>query len=174
MKQTVFRYGIYAAMLIVVLMAFNLFFLPKVAGYAVQEVAGYLAILLSMIFVFLGVSHFRDHVNDGALSFMEGLKVGLLIALIPSVFFGLFDLLYTQVINPGWHEDYYNHHVQELKASIPADKITTELEKLESQRKLFSKPYMEFLLMFLTVFVIGAIVTIISALTLRRSKPAIT
>jgi Protein of unknown function (DUF4199) len=173
MKQTVLRYGIYAAMLIVALMVFNLFFLPKVASFAIQEVAGYLSILLSMIFVFLGVRHFRDHVNGGALSFIEGLKLGLLIALIPSVFFGLFDLLYTQVINPGWQEDYYNHYVQELKASTPADKLTAELEKLENQRKLFSKPYMEFLLMFLTVFVIGAIVTIISALTLRRNKSAL-
>ena len=38
---------------------------------------------------------------------------------------------------------------------------------------MFSNPVFQFLLMAATVYVIGLIVTIISALTLRRHKPAI-
>lgn len=170
MKQTVFRYGIYAAAFLVLLMSFNLFLLARLAGYSVQEAAGYLAIFISMIFVFLGIRHFRDRVNAGQLSFTGGLKVGLLIALIPSVFFGLFDLLYTAVLNPGWQDEYYTYHLRQLKESTPPDTLEAAISKLQSQRELYARPYIAFLLMFLTVFVIGAIVTIISALALRREK----
>jgi hypothetical protein len=47
--------------------------------------------LLAMVFVFLGIRHFRDHENEGMLTFGQGLKIGVLIVLIPAVAFGLFD-----------------------------------------------------------------------------------
>ena len=172
MKQTAFRYGIFAALTILAFATINLFIVAKSADYATQEVLGYLTIVLAMIFVFLGIRHFRDRVNDGLLSFGEGFKVGLLIALVPAVFFGLFDLLYTEVLNPSWKEEYYSHYAQQLRDSTPPEKLTAELDKLEKQKELFSKPFMQFVIMTLTVFVVGVIVTIISALSLRRNKPA--
>ncbi|MDX2049035.1 MAG: DUF4199 domain-containing protein [Chitinophagaceae bacterium] len=172
MKQTVFRYGIYSTLLLLGLGMINLFIIARAGSYAVQEVAGYLSILLSMIFIFFGVRHYRDHVNKGTLGFGEGLKVGVLILLIPSVFFGLFDLLYTEVINPSWKEDYYNHYLAGLKSSVPADQFDAEKKKMEAQKEMFSNPVIQFLLMSLTVFIIGFIVTIISSLALRRQASA--
>jgi hypothetical protein len=171
MKQTVLRYGLYAGFLIIGLMAFNFFILARTAAYATQEVAGYLAIFLSMIFVFLGIRHYRDHLNGGALSFTEGLKLGLLIALIPSACFALFDLLYTEVLNPGWKSDYYNYYVTQLKESTPAENLEKELATLADQRDKYDNPYILFGMMFATVFVIGTIVAIISSLALRKPKP---
>ena len=101
-----FRYGLYASLLILGLSAFSLFILAKSADYSTQEIAGYLTIALSMIFVYFGIRHYRDKVNGGVLRFGEGLKLGILIALIPSICFGLFDILYTQVINPDWSAEY--------------------------------------------------------------------
>lgn len=142
MKKTVFRYGIYATLLIVAVSAFNMFVLVKIAGEAGQEVAGYLTMLLSMIFVFLGIRHFRDHENAGNLSFGEGLKIGLLIVLIPSVFFGLFDLLYTEVINPGWMQDYYGKYIEKLKASTPPDQLEAALKAANDQKNYSAtRPY---------------------------------
>lgn len=174
MKSTVFRYGLYASLLILGLSAFSLFILAKSADYSTQEIAGYLTIALSMIFVYFGIRHYRDKVNGGVLRFGEGLKLGILIALIPSICFGLFDILYTQVINPDWSAEYYKHYTDQIRASTPADQVQAKLDKLDKQRELFSSPAMEFLLMFLTVFVIGVIASVISALTLRRSNPAMT
>lgn len=174
MKKAVFRYGMFATLAIVIISAFNLFVLTKLTGYGGQEIAGYLTILLSMIFVFLGIRYYRDKENGGALSFGEGLKIGLLIVLIPAVFFGLFDLLYTKVINPGWMQEYYTQYVAKIKASTPPDKLDEVLKKMEKEKELFSSPVMEFLLMAATVYIIGFMVTIISTLTLKRKKqPAI-
>lgn len=174
MKNAIFRYGMYATLAIVIISAFNLFVLTKLTGYGGQEIAGYLTILLSMIFVFLGIRYYRDRENGGSLSFGEGIKIGLLIVLIPAVFFGLFDLLYTKVINPGWMQEYYAQYVEKIKASTPPDKLDTVLKKMEKEKELFASPVMEFLLMTATVFIIGFMVTIISTLTLKRKRqPAI-
>ena len=171
MKSTVYRYGIYATLTIVGL-AWGAFFLLKNAGQGIQEVAGYLSMLLAMVFIFLGIRHFRDKVNGGYLSFGQGLKVGLLIVLIPAVAFGLFDILYTEVLNPTWKEDYYSKYIDGLRKSVATDKLDAAIKKAEKEKEMFSNPVFQFLLMGGTVFIIGFIVTIISSLTLRRSKTA--
>jgi Protein of unknown function (DUF4199) len=171
MKQVIFRYGLYATLVIVGLGMVDFFIVSKYAGIAVQEVTGYLTMLLAMIFVFMGIRHYRDRVNGGALSFAQGMKTGILIVLIPSVFFGLFDLLYTEVIKPDWLETYYAAYMERIKASTPPDKLAAALAKANREKEIFANPVYQFLLMAATVFIIGLIVTIISALTLRK-KPA--
>ena len=172
MKSTVYRYGIYATLTIIVL-SYIVFFLLKNIDQSMQEVAGYLTMLLAMIFIFLGIRHFRDRVNGGYLTFGQGLKIGILIVLIPAVAFGLFDILYTEVLNPTWKEDYYSKYIEGLRKSVAADKLDAAIRKAEKEKEMFSKPVFQFLLMGGTVFIIGFIVTIISSLTLRRSKTAV-
>lgn len=172
MKQTVFRFGIFATLMIVGLSMVNLFIVDKLAGYNIQEIAGYLTMLLAMIFVFAGIRHYRDRHNNGTLSFGEGMKVGILIVLIPAVFFGLFDLLYTEVINPNWKQEYYTDYMNRLRETVAPEKLPRALEKAQKEMELFSNPVMQFLLMSATVFIIGLIVTVISSLTLRRKKMA--
>jgi hypothetical protein len=169
MKPTIFRYGLYGVIIIVASGLIQFFIFPK-CNFEVQEVIGYLTILLSMIFVFLGIRYYRNHINGGLLSFGQGLKIGTLIVLIPSVCFGLFDLFYAKVLNPDWQNDYLNHYVEKLKKTTPPDQLQPKLDALHSQMEMFSNPVMEFLLMFATVFIIGFIVTIISSLTLMRKR----
>lgn len=173
MKQTVFRYGLYAGFLIVLLVALQFFLVIPNTDYSTAEVTGYLTIVLSMIFIYFGIRHYRDQHNGGTLSFGEGLKVGLLIALIPAAFFGVFDLLYTEWINPAWKDDYYQYQLQQLKETAEPALLDEKIKKLDQQRQSFDSPALLFFLMFATAFVVGAIVTIISALALRKSKPAL-
>lgn len=171
MKSTVFRYGIYS-MLMLITVSYIGYFLLKNIGQTVQEVVGYLSMLVAMVFVFLGIRHFRDQVNGGLMTFGQGLKVGLLIVLIPAVAFGLFDILYTEAINPTWKEDYYARYIGNLRKTVAADKLEAAIQKAEKEKEMFSNPVFQFLLMGGTVFIIGFIVSIISSLSLRRSKTA--
>ncbi|HEV8287069.1 MAG TPA: DUF4199 domain-containing protein [Chitinophagaceae bacterium] len=169
MKSTAFRYGLYGTLVVLASGIIQFIVFPK-CNFKVQEVIGYLTILLSMIFVFIGIRHYRNYINNGELSFGQGLKVGTLIVLIPSVFFGLFDIFYAKVLNPKWGQDYLEYYSQQLKENTPPEKLQPALDKLQSQMQMFSNPVMQFLIMFGTVFVIGFIVAIISALALRRRK----
>lgn len=170
MKSTVYRYGIYSTIAIVLLSAVHFFLVVPNFKSANAEIAGYLTMLISMIFVFIGIKHYRDKVNNGTLTFWQGIKVGVLIVLIPSVAFGLFDLLYTEVINPNWLENYYAEMVEKTKKTAAPEKLASKLKELETSKEIFSNPIWQFLLMAITVFIIGFIVTIISSLTLNKAK----
>ena len=100
------------------------------------EVVGYLTMLLSMIFVFMGIRYYRDHVNNGHLSFGEGLKLGALIVLFPALTFGLFDILYTQVLHPSFSNEYMAYQVEKIKASVPADQVDQRVAKLRKEAEL--------------------------------------
>jgi Protein of unknown function (DUF4199) len=170
MKPVVFRYGLFAGLAILALTAIHFFVVMPNSSWETSEFAGYLTMILSMIFVFMGIRYYRDHVNNGFLSFTQGLKLGALIVLIPAVCFALFDILYAKVLNPSWSDEYFGYYVEKIKASTPADRVDEELQKLQKNKEMFSNPLIQFLLMAVTVYVIGLIVTIISTLTLRRNK----
>ena len=140
MKKTVYRYGFLAALVIIVLSAGSFILTSKTLDYDTQEIIGYLTIFISMIFVFLGIKHFRDRINNNTLSFGEGLKVGVLIVLIPSVFFGLFGLLYTEVLNPSWGEQYYSHYIASIKDRLPPEEFAAAVKKWKKKRRCLPIP----------------------------------
>lgn len=160
----------YSLIAILAFNALHLFVIHPMVDYQMAEVFGYLTMTLGMIFVFFGVKHYRDRVNNGSLTFGEGLKIGLLITLGPSLVFALFDMFYVEVINPSYQDDYYADLVARTKANTPPDQLAGKLKTMEKQKEFFNNPVLLFLVMFLTVFIIGTIVSIISALTLRRKK----
>jgi hypothetical protein len=162
MQKTALRFGLYSLLTLVGLSIFSFFLFNNGADYEKMEVAGYLTMVLSMAFVFFGLRYYRDVVNGGVLTFSQGLRLGLLIVLVPAVGFGLFDILYTRVINPSWHADYMAQYAAKLKGE--------ELKEFEQQMALFSNPVLEFILMTVTVLIIGLIATIICTLLLKR-KP---
>ncbi|MBQ4818926.1 DUF4199 domain-containing protein [Aquimarina sp. MMG016] len=169
MKNTILRYGVYSAITIV-LLALGGWFLGKNLDYSIQEVIGYTSMVVSLLFVFFGIKHFRDKENNGVVSFGKALLIGVLISLIAALAFGILDVVYIKYINPDFTTEYYAHYVEEMKNSLPAAEFETKLAELEAQKELFSNPIMSFLLMSFTVLIIGFIISLISALILQR-KP---
>lgn len=169
MQKTVIRFGLYGATTICCLFLLG-WYLGSRLGYSGQEIIGYASMIISLGFVFFGIKHFRDKENDGVVSFKKALTIGLLITLITAVAFGAIDVFYSKVLNPDFTANYYDKAIEDMKQSLPAAEFEVKLAELKAQKELFSNPILSFLLMAVTVFVIGCIITIISALTLQRKK----
>ncbi|HYE56844.1 MAG TPA: DUF4199 domain-containing protein [Chitinophagaceae bacterium] len=169
MKKTVLRYGLLASVTVVGLFVFGFTVLRKM-GYESQEVYGYTSMVLALLFVFFGIRHYRDKVNNGVLSFGKGMKVGTLIVLIPALAFGIFDVLYVLVFNPEFFDQYMEHQLKSMKETMSAAEFEVAAKQLAVQQEMFSNPLITFTVMFLTVFMIGIIVTVISSLILRRAR----
>lgn len=168
MKRTVLRFGLISSIVIIALFLLE-FLIYHDSNYAAQEVFGYASMVLSMLFVFFGIKHYRDKENGGRLTFGQGMKVGVLIVVIPALAFGLFDILYVTVINPHFMENYYNHYVAQMQQSMPAAEFAKARSEMDAQMAMFSNPVMSGLVMAVTVFMIGLIVAVISSLVLRRN-----
>lgn len=168
MKRTVLRYGLFSGLAILALFLLEFLLFSK-DNYSAREVFGYTSIVLSTVFVFFGIRHYRDKVNGGQLSFGRGMKVGVLIILIPSLVFGLFNLVYVEVINPGFMDEYYQYQLGKMQQTMSPTEFQAARSKIESEKEMFSNPVFSSAVMFFTVFVIGVIITVISSLVLRRN-----
>src|SRR5580658_3479807 len=105
MKKSFMRYGVYSGIFIIALFALTwLFFTPTSANYSLCEIAGYASIIISLSFVYFGIRYYRDRQNAGILTFWQGIKTGMLIVLVPSVCFGLSDVLYITYLDPHFYE----------------------------------------------------------------------
>lgn len=167
MKNTIQRYGLYGALSICLLFLLSLW-IGEGLSYGAQEVIGYTSMVISLGFVFFGIKHFRDKENNGTVSFKKALVIGILISLITALAFGLLDFIYVKYINPGFMEEYYTNNLQILEDTLPAAEFEVKKAKLESQKELFMNPAMSFILMSVTVLMIGFIISLLSALILQR------
>ena len=82
--------------------------------------------------------------------------------------FGIIDFIYVTVINPDFAADYYAQAIEQFRTTLPEAEFKVKLAELESQKELFMNPYISFLLMTVTVFILGFIISLISALILQR------
>jgi hypothetical protein len=173
MKKTVLRYGMYAGITLLVTGALNYVIAATVKmNYSQQEVGGYASILISMIFVFLGMKQYRDKVNGGEITYLKALKLGFLIVLLPSVAFGIFDVIYVKFMDPGFMEKYYSVALEQMKASLPPAEFQLKSKEMTAEMQLFANPFAQFLIMFLTVLAIGTVIAAVSALILQKKPRA--
>lgn len=169
MKSTLLKYGGYAFLTAMILFFIALYFLGDL-DYGTQEVLGYLSMILSLLFIFPGIKHYRDKENNGTLSFGKAFLVGLLIAVFAGIGFAIIDYLFTTVINPDFLQEYMSHQLAEMEKTLPAEEFETQKAMLQQQMEAFgSSGFMAFI-MFLTVVLIGIVISLISALILHRKK----
>src|ERR1043165_2609154 len=120
MKKIVMKYGGLSVLMLIGTFTISLIMAGGCGkDYAKQEIIGYTAMFLSMLFVYLGMRQYRDKENGGTMTYLQGLKLGILITLLPSIAFGIFNVIYVRYLDPGFTERYYNQAVQDMKAKLP-------------------------------------------------------
>lgn len=173
MNSIITKNGLWSSLLIIGLFGIPLLFLgiPKPDDFMASEVIGYTFILLSLVFVILGMKQYRE-ANDGKLTYWKAVKIGLLITIFPAITFGLYNLLYVFVLDPEFMVNYANHIVSERSVGKTAAEIA-EIEKtVLGELEMYSNPAIQFLVMFLTVFIMGAIVSLISGFFVKKTATA--
>ncbi|WP_282134679.1 DUF4199 domain-containing protein [Seonamhaeicola maritimus] len=151
MQATIKKYGLYGLLTGLVIFLLHLT-LGKDLSYSTNEIIGYISIFISLSFVFFGIKHYRDKVNNGVVSFGKALSIGILISVLVAIGIALADFIYTQFINPAWFENYY----QMMRDAGKEDEI---MEMTSFTAGLF---------MLTLVTVIGFIISLISSLILQR------
>jgi len=151
MKNTILKFGAYGLLLGLVLFLAGVLFVDS-TEIEQGEVVGYLTMVASLIFVYFGIKHYRDKINNGTISFGKAVAIGLGIAAFAAIGVGIADYIYTAAINPDFFEEY--------KAAMRAKGNTEEIPD-------WGSGFMAFV-MFLTVMIIGLIISLISAFILQR------
>lgn len=172
MQRIVWRYGGFS-ILIVVFFFICTWLLFNSPNYTNHAILNWIGIVLCLVFVFVGIKDYRDRENQGMLSFGEGMKVGIFIVLLPTLAFGLLDVLYVKYLDPAFFDKYYAWVVNQMQSKFPANEWAARLKKIQQRRSFFGTPTGQFVVMSLSVFVVGLIITAISTLLLKRKTPSI-
>lgn len=163
MKTTIYAYALRATGLLVVLGLINWFLIAKPLGYTASEIVGYLSMILSLSMIFFAIRHYRTRYGKGVVTFGQGFRIGILITLITSALFFVYTALYFMI----WGADFKAWADSHFKATMAAKEYQQFLEQMA--QPLYSNPAFQGLVMFLTVFFVGLIITLISTTILKKA-----
>lgn len=135
-------------------------------GYALGEVIGYTSILVAMLLIIVAQLNYRKE-QEGLLSFSEAFKIGLGISSIGGLAFGLYNAVYVLWIDPDFMRNYFAH-TQGVALTDPT--FESRYQSYLDSYGIFASTFGQSLLMFLTVFLIGFVISIVGGLILQRKQ----
>jgi hypothetical protein len=140
-------------------------------GFDRGAIIGNTSIVLSFLMVFVGIRTYRDNIGDGQITFLKAFAVGLSITLISCIIYvATWEVIYYNFL-PGFWDAYGTHLVQKLTASGASPAAVQEkLQQVRKYKELYKNPFFNAAFTFIHPFPIGLVITLFSALVLRR-KP---
>ena len=169
MKKTVLTFGLISGAIVAGLMLVHVPFVEQI-GFEWGTVLGYTSMVLSFLLVFFGIRSYRENVGNGYISFGRAFQVGILIALISSIIY----VLTWEIVFHNWlydfPEKYTSYVIEKARASgASADDIARQTNEMNS---LWASYRGSFLVRaaytFLEPFPVGLLITLVSALILKR------
>jgi hypothetical protein len=170
MRKTILTFGLISGA-VSSLMMIGIVALGDRVGFDKGPVVGYTSIVLSFLLVFFGIRSYRDNIGNGQITFLRALAVGTSITLISSICYVVtWEIIYYNFLPDFW-DKYGAHLVGKLRAAGASDAaVQARLQKVERYKEMYKNPLLNAALTFIDPFPIGLVITLISAVVLRR-KP---
>src|SRR5471030_2432798 len=175
MKKVVLRFGAWSSLLMFIffVLTWLVIGLTKV-DHKIQGAIGYVAIICPLLFVYFGIRYYRDRVNTGHITFLQALKIGLLICILPTISFAIIETVYVLYIYPHFYKNTAKYDIEQYRKAVSPEKFAIKLKQIQENLELYKSPLFNFGGMILTIGSLGTIVTVISSLFLmRREKKAL-
>ena len=171
MKKIVVTFGLISGALMAGFMFATLPFHNKIGFDKWGLVVGYTSMVLAFTLVFFGIRSYRENIGGGAISFGRAFAVGILIAVISSVCYVIaWEIVYFNFM-PDFMDKYAAHVIAQARASgASAEAIQAKAQEMQQFKQMYSNPFWNFAFTFLEPFPVGLIITLISALILRKKK----
>lgn len=170
MRKTILTFGLISGALSSLMMVATVPFSDRIS-FDKAEVIGYTTIVLSFLLVFFGIRSYRDNAGNGQITFTKAFAVGISITLISCIFYVVtWEVLYFNFLH-DFMDKYGAYMVEKVKASGagPAA-VQAQLEQMKKYKELYENPLLNAGMTFIEPFPVGLIITLISAVVLRR-KP---
>jgi hypothetical protein len=169
MGRIIAVYGAIAGVIVIIGMFISITF---VADHGTMGmVAGYLSMLVALVFVFIGVKRYRDVNLGGVISFWKALGVGLGIGLVASLFYVLGWELYMWQTGGTFMADYIAKSVEDMRAAgKPATEIARFSAEMGAMAEQYKNPLFRMALTLTEIFPVALLVSLVSAALLRKSS----
>lgn len=133
-------------------------------------VAGYLSMLVALLFVFVGVKRYRDVNLGGVIGFWKAFGIGLGIGLVASLFYILGWELYMWRTGGTFMTDYIATSIADMRAAgKSAAEITKFSAEMGAMAEQYKNPLFRMALTLTEILPVALLVSLVSAALLRRS-----
>jgi hypothetical protein len=140
-------------------------------GHIENEVVGYSAMIIAFSFIFVGTKNFRDKYNQGVVGFGKAFLIGLGISLIGSTIYVGAWLIEYYCFMPDFMDKYSASLIQKAQHSnLSPEALQKRLDSINSMSSMYKDPIMVTLLTYMEVLPVGIVISLITALILKRKK----
>jgi hypothetical protein len=168
MKKVVLTFGGLSGVAVAILMTINTLFAEQI-GFDRAIVAGYTVIVISMLFVYFGVRSYRDDVLGGQITFGKAFTAGILITLIACAFYVASWLVVYYNFIPDFADHYAAYMVEGARARGASQaEIEAVIKQGEDAKAMLQNPFINAAVSFTEPLPVGLLVTLLSAITLRK------
>ncbi len=162
-------YGGLAGLIIVAVS--TLFVTAGLLGHSSSPVMGYLAMLVGLTMIFVGVKRYRDVERGGVITFGKALLVGLGISLIAAIIYAAAFEIYSALTGFDFTAHFSEITAREMQAAgaAPAE-IETQLAALREFGEMYRNPLVRIPIHFLEIGPVCLLVSLVSAAILRNPR----
>ncbi|WP_205514100.1 DUF4199 domain-containing protein [Longitalea arenae] len=172
MKKNALVFGLTSGFIITAFMMYSTLNCYFNSNFEANEIVGYAGMLVAFAFIFVGIKNYRDKYNGGVISFGKAFKTGLFITLIASTLYVLVWVIEYYLFVPDWMDKYCTHMISEAKASgVSQLELKRTNDQMNWYKEMYKNPLFVVLLTYVEVLPIGLVVSLISALFLKRKRP---
>jgi len=168
MKRTILTFGVISGVVCSGLMTVSIFFADRI-GYGHSMVVGYTIMVMSFLLVYFGVRSYRDEDCGGSITFGRAFRVGMGIMLITCVFYVIgWEILY-HFFMPDFYDKYGAYVMEKARAAgANAAALEAKAAQLQQMKAMYANPIINACMTFIEPFPVGLLITLISAVILRR------
>ena len=172
MKKNVLVFGLVLGMILALNILYMVHLLYNNPDFKGNDVLGYAAMVVVFSLTYFGIRNYRNKQLKGVISFGKAFKTGALIALLGSTIYVLVWLFYYYLFVPDFLDRYIMHVMDATaKSGATAAEIASKNAEMNQFREMYKSPLFVILMTYAEVLPVGLVVTLISALILKR-KPA--
>lgn len=171
MKKTAFYFGTIGGILMVLCFLTPYFIYGNNVDFSKGELIGYASMVFCLTTIFFGIKSYRDKKQQGTITFGKAFGLGSEISGIASIIFAIYSFLLYKVFAPELGPgllDYYRQKI--INSGASQQVIAEQLKQFEAQSDFYANPLAMAVVMLFTVFVIGLIISLISAFILKRKE----
>jgi Protein of unknown function (DUF4199) len=169
MKRIVLVFGLIAGLIVTAMMIYSTTLLYNDGDFKASTVLGYTTMVIAFSFIFVGIKRFRDKYNNGVISFGKAFRIGLYITLIASTIYVAVWLIDYYVFIPDFIDKYTACVMKNAKSSGASQaELNRKAAEMAEFAVMYKSPLFVVLMTYAEIFPVGLIVTLISALLLKR------
>jgi len=163
MKKSIFKNGIIGGIIVSIVMIAMTYFMKTHPNQEPNPIMGFISMLLAFITVIIGIKRVRlDH--NGSITFGKAFLTGFGISFVIATIYVLVWL----IIFYNFFPDFMEKYSEMVLKNTPPESLAVKTAEMNQMAAWYKSPVMVILLTYTEILPIGIIVSLISALILKK------